>query len=365
MNTLADLIKNEADRCVKCGLCLPHCPTYVKTGHEGESPRGRIALLQGLAENALELTSATQTYLDHCVSCRACEVVCPAKVEYGKLYTHGKTFMAQKKSLKLFSLKNIILKILPQLYLFRKKYPQNKQAPVALLPICIQNIFEKSIFQDTQILLNYLNINYNILNNFRCCGGLHLNAGDSKTAEKLNHQNKNLFDNYNTILTTATGCTAVLHEQFNTKNTNKIKDITAYLNQFNNFDFKPWDKDKKILLHSPCSLKNILRQENIPAELLSKISDINIIKLKHPHCCGASGTYFLEYPDMAEKLAENILEEVKLISPDIFVTSNIGCAIFLKKLFKKQNMMIDIRHPVNILASQLIVKPTILQQSSL
>ena len=79
------IIGRDADRCVLCGLCLPHCPTYQLAKDEGESPRGRISLMLGLSRGQLALTPTLVAHFDHCLGCRACENVCPSGVPYGRL----------------------------------------------------------------------------------------------------------------------------------------------------------------------------------------------------------------------------------------------------------------------------------------
>lgn len=89
--TVSDFMGMEAPSeddlysCVHCGLCLNVCPTYLETGLETESPRGRIYLMRAVNEGRINITEAVNSHWSLCLECRACEVACPSGVPYGHM----------------------------------------------------------------------------------------------------------------------------------------------------------------------------------------------------------------------------------------------------------------------------------------
>jgi len=71
--------------CIHCGLCTSACPTYLETGNENDSPRGRIYLMRGVVDGRMAMSDRVRRHLDLCLDCRACETACPSGVQYGRL----------------------------------------------------------------------------------------------------------------------------------------------------------------------------------------------------------------------------------------------------------------------------------------
>ena len=84
----------EADsilrKCVHCGFCTATCPTFVLTGDERDSPRGRIWMMRELLETPSSVSADTGYHLDRCLGCLACTTTCPSGVDYHHLIDIGR-----------------------------------------------------------------------------------------------------------------------------------------------------------------------------------------------------------------------------------------------------------------------------------
>jgi glycolate oxidase iron-sulfur subunit len=115
--------------CVHCGLCTSACPTYVETGNEADSPRGRIYLMRNVIDGKLELDETVKGHLDLCLNCRACETACPSGVQYGKLIEPFRLHMEEREPGRLVK----PLSWMQRWMLFRI-FPSRLRARLALAP---------------------------------------------------------------------------------------------------------------------------------------------------------------------------------------------------------------------------------------
>lgn len=115
--------------CVHCGLCTASCPTYVETGNEGDSPRGRIYLMRQVIDGRLDLDDDVKRHLDLCLNCRACETACPSGVQYGRLIEPFREYMAHNEPGRQVQTLNAL-----QRFLLFKVFPHRWRNRVSLAP---------------------------------------------------------------------------------------------------------------------------------------------------------------------------------------------------------------------------------------
>lgn len=412
LNSISD-IKHEAAKCVACGLCLPHCPTYDLLHDEAESPRGRLSLMQALVKNDLPLSDKLESHLARCLDCRACEKVCPSAVAYGLAFDAARELIESSSSMRptgrLISLVHWLVekprrvvtlgkflrvyqrtglqrlfrasRLLPLLGLgeleknisalipptsLAEIYPAvgALKGRVAIFTGCLTPITDPQTAVSAIRLLNRLGYEVHVPSGQGCCGALHRHHGLAAKATELMRGNLRAFSGTKeTILCAASGCTVTLKEyaryQVGGESAERFSTIVTELNQFlasidwpSEIKFNPLNK--RILVHDPCSLTNVLRQEKKPYELLARIPGAEIIPLPdNTRCCGAAGTYHLTQASIARQLRAPKIDHLKRLAPDILVTSNPGCATYLAAGLREAGLDIEVMHPVVLLEKQL------------
>lgn len=403
---------SATNRCVMCGLCLPHCPTYLKTQNEADSPRGRISLIRALNSDQLPASTALVGHLEGCLTCRACETVCPAKVPYGELIDGAREILNKDRRWKahfalilaglLVSRRSLRMAVSWLLWLFHRSglphalistrwpipsrlkraaaflgpipvqaihYHQSPLSPsddgvIALFTGCVAEILDRDTLSSSIHLLKYMGYEPWIPKHQTCCGAIHQHNGQPGKAMKYLRQNLTAFEHPKlaAVLSMATGCGAQLSEyqqhlplEQGKLFSNRHTDICTFVaNRTPSRQLKLNPLRAKVAIHTPCSQTYILKNQAAPFKILSLIPDIELVTLpNNKYCCGAAGSYMLTQADMADALLEDKLVEIDNLKPSIIVTSNIGCRLHLQAGLRRKGLDIEIMHPVTLLARQI------------
>ena len=379
-------IIGDAERCVKCALCLPHCPTYGLTREEGDPRPGRMALIQAVAEGSLQPGSGGSTPLEGCLSFRACEAVGPAGVPYGRLMDNARAALPVRGRESAFShalrwlvfyprLLHALLKLaLPVARLplplrgrgLLRAAPRNISAPlsrglengetVQLFLGCLAPALDADTLAATAELLARAGYRVDIPKTQGCCGALAQHAGQRRQAIKHARRNASAFSAPEPIVETASGCGAQLIEYAPLLGdggafAKRVRPIEDWLAEaLENGRLRPLgDRPPlRVALHTPCTQRNVLRSD-APYRCLKALPNVEIIALP-PACCGAAGTHCLDRPGAATQLRKPHLDMIRARDADIVVPTNIGCRLHLAEGLGRE---IQVVHLARFLESRL------------
>ncbi len=84
---------DAVSQCSRCGYCEQSCPTYLATGDESKSPRGRNQLLRQLIEGKLVDKASAEEAFSSCLLCGACQTACYARVPVPDLALEGRRLL--------------------------------------------------------------------------------------------------------------------------------------------------------------------------------------------------------------------------------------------------------------------------------
>jgi glycolate oxidase iron-sulfur subunit len=385
---LADPDMAESEKilraCVHCGFCTATCPTFLITGDELDSPRGRIYLIKEMLENARPADARTTRHIDRCLSCLSCMTTCPSSVHYMHLVDHARAHIETTYARPLHekALRALLAFVLTRPALFRlalvaaplgkrlagllpaplrplvalapdkipapssvdrpQVFPAEgaRQMRVALLNGCAQTVLDTRINEATVRLLTRHGVEVVVAQGAGCCGALPHHLGQIAASQALARANIEAWTReiesggLDHIVINTSGCGVSVRDYGHMFRDDALAGKAARISALAcdvseiiaKLDLKTGAAAPlKVAYHAACSLQHGQKITREPVAALTRAGfDVHAVPEGHI-CCGSAGTYNLLQPELADQLRARKVANIESLAPDVIAAGNLGC----------------------------------------
>lgn len=406
-------LAEDLARCVHCGLCVNSCPTYLVTGLEVESPRGRIHLMKAVAEGRTTMTPTVQAHWELCLQCRACEAACPSGVPYGRLMEHtraqldaapprGRASRTARKCLlrhlvarprvlalamapvrvlansplRPLARRSGFLRLIGPLSRAEEMLPPRVAQPfragdgpaqpvvvrneAVLFTGCLMGELFGDVHRATGRVLARSGIAATNPSRQVCCGALSAHDGDLDYARKLARANIDAFgDDSRPIVVNSAGCGAAMKEYgellaADPAYAERAERFAARVRDFSEIIAEagaevPASFPDRVTYQDPCHLAHAQRVREQPRQLLRGAGCDMVETAGSDTCCGAAGLYSTLQPEMAGALRSRKAEAFRKAKPGVVVTANPGCHLQYEAAVREAGIAARVMHLAEVL----------------
>ena len=370
---------DDLAKCVACGLCLPHCPTFRVSGEERLSPRGRIAAMRAVDAGA-PVDDAFEAIMVTCVQCRGCETACPSAVPFGVMMETARAVIAERavpwwqrlaygllaRHRALVGLTTIgavlqRLRLVPRRIEDRLTMPRLplRQAPLVptgsdvwLFTGCVMDAWQRGVHRAAVDVLAASGVGVALPGaDASCCGALHMHAGLHDPAVKLARRVMSAFPGDAPILVDSAGCGAAMKDYGRLVGTLEAQEFSRRV-----FDLHEWLAARpeslpapvrgwarpRVAVQDPCHLRHVQRVEGSVRTVLRPYAEL-VELADEGRCCGAGGAYSALEPDLAGAIRSQKVAVIDAAGAEVVASANPGCSMWLAAAG------VPVRHPVEVI----------------
>ncbi len=356
--------RNDAWKCVRCGLCrmidpelveedgyLDNCPSGYVHKFELFYPAGRQDLIRCLTADPpdIEVTEMVKKAIQSCTGCGNCQRICNEQkgLEPTNAFQALKTFAIDKWDLKKEH-NNLIQSILnydnpwmaprktrarwTKKLGFKIKDASKEQVEVLFYPGCNASYVPEinATARATAKILNKVGTDFGILGNKeRCCGSTAFRVGANEMFEnyKAEHIKQLNKLGIKTMVTACSGCHSTFSHNYAGDLEFEVIHVAEYLQRLieeEKIEFKK-PLNIKATYHDPCHIGRYSNIYDAPREVLKSIPGVEFNEMKrikeNSFCCGSGGGVKPAFPDVALKAANHRLDEARDIADAEVVVS--------------------------------------------